>query len=343
MGPLRHPAERDRAGAVSDRGRDQASASGRRLRRFVQAQPHAPRRKNGGAAEPRHLPHGRWLRVAHRRDHRRRRRRLSRHRLGRLLHRARQSLGRRLGAHARHDQSPERKRQGRTQRVNPDVLGAEKPIVLAPMGFVSGGALAAAVSQAGGFGLIGAGYGDGDWIRREFQQAAGAAVGVGFITWSLAKQPQLLDLALGYQPRAVMLSFGDPRPYADRIRASGAALICQVQRLEQVAPALEGGAEVIVAQGGEAGGHGANVLHSRAVMSFVPEIADLLAQRSPGTLLLAAGGIADGRGIAASLLLGADGVLVGSRLWATKESLASAAAKEHAVACDGDSTARSAV
>jgi len=83
-----------------------------------------------------------------------------------------------------------------------DVLGIAKPLVLAPMGFVSGGALAAAVSRAGGLGLIGAGYGDADWIRQEFKRAEGARVGIGFITWSLAKRPELLDLALSYKPCA---------------------------------------------------------------------------------------------------------------------------------------------
>ena len=106
------------------------------------------------------------------------------------------------------------------------LLGIAKPLVLAPMGSVSGGALAAAVSRAGGLGLIGAGYGDAAWIREQFQHAEGARVGIGFITWSLAKRPELLDLALGYKPCAVMLSFGDPRPFAAKIRQSGAKLIC---------------------------------------------------------------------------------------------------------------------
>jgi len=100
---------------------------------------------------------------------------------------------------------------------------------------------------------------------------------------------------------------------------------------------------VIVAQGGEAGGHGMNALNSRATISFVPELADWLAAHSPQTLLLAAGGIADGRTLAAALVLGADGALVGSRLWATRESLAPAAAKDLAVRTTGDGTARSSV
>ena len=90
-----------------------------------------------------------------------------------------------------------------------------------------------------------------------------------------------------------------------------------MQFLSQIDLALEAGAAVVVVQGSEAGGHGA----SRSTLPFVPEAADYVKQHSPKTLLLAAGGIADGRGLAAALMLGADGVVVGSRLWASAEAL----------------------
>ena len=77
-----------------------------------------------------------------------------------------------------------------------DLLGIEHPVLLAPMAGVSGGALDAAVSKAGGLGLIGGGYGDADWLKREFDAAGASQIGVGFVTWSLALQPHLLDLAL---------------------------------------------------------------------------------------------------------------------------------------------------
>ncbi len=86
-----------------------------------------------------------------------------------------------------------------------------------------------------------------------------------------------------------------------------------------------------------------NALNSRATITLVPELADWLAANSPQTMLLAAGGVADGRTLAAVRVLGADGALVGSRLWATQESLAAAGAKEQAVATTGDGTARSSV
>jgi nitronate monooxygenase len=216
-----------------------------------------------------------------------------------------------------------------------DVLGAEKPIVLAPMGFVSGGVLAAAVSHAGGLGLIGAGYGDASWIRREFERAAGARVGVGFITWSLARQPQLLELALGYRPCAVMLSFGDPRPFAEKIRASGAKLICQVQSLAIARQALEAKPDVLVAQGTEAGGHGGE----RSLFVLLPAVKDI-AGKIP---VLAAGGIADRRGTRAAIALGADGVLVGTRFSASHEALTAPRAKERIVQASGDTTVRTTV
>lgn len=226
-------------------------------------------------------------------------------------------------------------------------FGLSSPIVLAPMALASGGELAAAVSHAGALGLVGGGYGDLAWTQREYtlalQQGRAERIGCGFITWKLDEDASALDWVLAHRPRAIMLSFGDPRPYAARIAASGAALICQVQRMEQVPQALEAGAQVLAAQGAEAGGHGMDALNGRATISFVPELADWLAARSPQTLLLAAGGIADGRTLAAAMVLGADGALVGSRLWATRESLAADGAKQQALATTGDGTARSSV
>lgn len=226
------------------------------------------------------------------------------------------------------------------------------PIALAPMALATGGALAAACAQAGALGLVGGGYGDLAWTQREYTLAQDllksdahsyARLGCGFITWKLDENAEALDWVLNQKPSAIMLSFGDPRPYAERIADTDAQLICQVQRLDQVPQAIEAGASVIVAQGGEAGGHGANAREGRSTFTLVPEIADYLATHSPNTLLLAAGGVADGRGLAAALMLGADGALVGSRLWASAESLAAEGAKTQATNTNGDGTARSEV
>jgi nitronate monooxygenase len=215
------------------------------------------------------------------------------------------------------------------------LLGIEKPLLLAPMGFASGGALAAAVSAAGGLGLIGAGYGDPDWMREQFRLAGGARVGVGFITWSLARRPELLDLALAHKPAAVMLSFGDPLPFAEKIRRAGAKLILQVQDIETTRQALAAKPDVLVAQGTEAGGHGGD----RSLFTLLQAVQTL----NPAVPVLAAGGIADRRGFDAARALGADGVLVGTRFLASEESLAAPQAKKRVVAANGDATLRTTV
>src|SRR6185312_11043782 len=220
-----------------------------------------------------------------------------------------------------------------------DFLDIEHPVLSAPMAFAAGGLLAASVSSAGGLGLIGGGYGDRGWLEREFGAAANARVGCGFITWSLASRPELLDVVLEHSPAAVMLSFGDPSPFVRKIKAARSKLICQIQSREHAKQAVEAGADIIVAQGSEAGGHGM----LRATMTLVPEIADYLAGASPSTLLLAAGGIADGRGLAAALMLGADGVLVGSRFWASKEAAVHPSLQQRAVNATGDETIRTTV
>jgi nitronate monooxygenase len=218
-------------------------------------------------------------------------------------------------------------------------LGIKHPIIQAPMAFAAGGRLAAAVTRAGGLGLIGGGYGDAAWIEEQFREAGNARVGGGFITWSMVKSPQLLDTMLAHKPAALFLSFGDPRPFSVSVKASEAVLICQVQSVADCRIALEAGADVIVAQGTEAGGHGAR----RATLTLVPEIADVLARESPDTLLCAAGGIADGRGLAAALALGADGVVVGTRFWAAEEALVHENVQAAGIAASGDQTVRTSV
>jgi nitronate monooxygenase len=219
------------------------------------------------------------------------------------------------------------------------LLGVEHPILLAPMDVVSGARLTAAVSIAGGFGILGGGYGEGAWLDREIKKlkqlmaSAEAPFGIGFITWSLARHPQLLDVALAARPRAIMLSFGDPKPFAHRIKRAGALLICQVQSEEMANEALEAGADILVAQGTEAGGHGG----SRSRLDIVPAIVDLAAGRVP---VAAAGGIADGRGFVACLALGAAGVLLGTRFYASQEADGADEAKRRICAATGADTIR---
>jgi len=216
------------------------------------------------------------------------------------------------------------------------LLGIQHPILLAPMGSAAGGKLAAAVTHAGGLGLLGSGYASEAAIRKELVEAGNARVGIGFILWALDKNPQALDVALDAKPTAVMLSFGDPTPYTTRIKAAGARIVCQVQTLEQAKQAAAAGADVIIAQGRDAGGHSGM---TRGTIGLVPAVVDAV-----GSIpVVAAGGIADGRGLAAALSLGAAGVSMGTRFTATRESLWDQAMKEKTVASGGDQTAQTRV
>ena len=214
-----------------------------------------------------------------------------------------------------------------------ELLKVQHPVLLAPMDLVADGRLAATVSRAGGFGIIiGGGYGDAAWLARELDAAGDARIGVGFITWSMAKNPRLLDLVLERRPPAIMLSFGDVKPHADKIKKAGALMICQVQTVEHAKAAVANGADILVAQGAEGAGHGI----ARGTFALVPAVVDA----ARGIPVAAAGGVADGRGLAAALMLGADGVLVGTRFYATQEAMGPAAAKERIVNASGDRTIR---
>jgi len=219
-----------------------------------------------------------------------------------------------------------------------ELFSVRHPIALAPMGSFSGGALAAAVSEGGGLGLVGGGRGGRDWLERELELVASRTDqpwGVGFLTW--AADPGLVEQALACRPAAVMLSFGDPRPFAGLVRDAGTALIIQVTDLDEARQAIDVGADVIVAQGTEAGGHSGQADWS--TVAFVPVVADLAAP----TPVLAAGGIADGRGVAAALALGAAGALIGTRFLATPEALADPSAAKAILDGSGQDTERSTV
>src|SRR5262245_457813 len=202
------------------------------------------------------------------------------------------------------------------------------------MGFSAGGALAAAVSNGGGLGLVGAGPGDRAWMDRELAlvtERTDRAWGVGFLSW--CAHPKAVEHALAFGPHAVMLSFGDHRPLAEPVLAAGVPLIVQVTDIDEATQALDLGARVLVAQGAEAGGHGGR----RATLPFVPVVVDL----AGATPVLAAGGIADGRGLGAALVLGAAGALLGSRFQASAEALVAPEIAKAIVGGHGGDTERS--
>jgi nitronate monooxygenase len=220
-----------------------------------------------------------------------------------------------------------------------ELFGITHPIALAPMAGSAGGALAAAVSEAGGLGLVGGGLGERDWLERELEIVNGQAGktgkpwGVGFLSWSASAE--IVERALEFGPDAVMLSFGDPAPLAAQVLDSDALLIIQVTDLAEARQAAELGADVIVAQGTEAGGHGGG----RGTLPFVPAVVDLVGPIP----VLAAGGIADGRGVAAALVLGAAGALVGTRFQASAEALVDPAIAKAIVDSSGEDTERTRV
>ncbi len=199
--------------------------------------------------------------------------------------------------------------------------------------------LAAAVSGAGGFGLIGASGSTWDpdrpaWLREQIRivrERTDRPFGVGFVL-SYPGADELVRVAIEEQVAGVGLSFGDPVPYVNAAHAAGAKVLVQVQTVAMARRAVAAGADVIAAQGAEGGGHtGAN-----GTLSFVPAVVDI----AGGVPVVAAGGIADGRGLAAALMLGADGVWMGTRFVASGEWAGQDWEKARVVAAGTDDTVR---
>jgi len=223
-------------------------------------------------------------------------------------------------------------------------FAVDHPIMLAPMDQVASGELAAAVTQAGALGMIGGGYGDSEWLYNAFKAAGNHPVGVGFITWSImrdanatpADSVSILQQAIDQSPPLLMVSFGDAEAIIDAAKAADIPTCWQIQQLSQARQALDAGVDVIVVQGQEAGGHGMD----RGLMSLLPAVRDMAGQQQ---IILAAGGIADGRGLASALMLGADGIMMGTRFWASTEASGSESAKKLITETGGDQTIRTKV
>lgn len=211
-------------------------------------------------------------------------------------------------------------------------FGIDHPIVSAPMTGRSGGRLAAAVSEAGGLGLIGAGRSvTPDWIDEQAGTAAatGCPFGIGLMTWALPDTPDLLTATLDARPALVSLSFGDPAPYIDSVRDAGAVAAMQVNSVADLRVAERAGVDLVVAQGTDAGGHTGHI-------GTLPLLQDVL--ESTGLPVLAAGGIATGRGLAAVLAAGAAGAWIGTAFLACPETDGPSGARERILAADGSDT-----
>ncbi|MGZ4688397.1 MAG: NAD(P)H-dependent flavin oxidoreductase [Acidimicrobiia bacterium] len=215
-----------------------------------------------------------------------------------------------------------------------DLLGIEHPVLNAPMGGGDAPAeLAAAVSEAGGLGLIGGTtVGGADWLVGQIRRArelTDRPFGVGLIS-HFPGTADLMAVALEEGVKVIAHSFADPSPFVATAHDAGALVICQARSLEGARVAARAGVDVVTAQGTEAGGHTGRV----STLPLVPAVVDAIAPLP----VVAAGGIADGRGIAAALMLGADGVWIGTRFLATRECGVSDTCKARVIDSTADDT-----
>jgi nitronate monooxygenase len=208
----------------------------------------------------------------------------------------------------------------------------DSPLVSAPMAGVSGGELARAVSAGGGLGMIGvSGRHDAEFVTAQsaIPADAGLAFGVGLMIWTLTERPELFEATVAARPSLVSMSFGDPAPYVGPLHDAGIAVAAQVNTLADACRTLDAGVDVVVAQGTEAGGH----TGQRTLGPLLQEVL-AIADRP----VLAAGGIATGRAMAAALVAGAAGVWVGTAFLACTEGLNGPAARERVRSASGDET-----
>jgi nitronate monooxygenase len=194
--------------------------------------------------------------------------------------------------------------------------GLEVPILNAPMGGAAGGRLAAAVSSAGGLGMIGVGSGGSiELLEREsaVPREAGVRFGIGLLAWAVEREPELLNAAVTAGPDLIAVSFGDPQGWPERVRDAGIATATQVYDVATARRAEELGIDVLIARGSEGGGHGTDGV---ATLPLLQGVLD-----SVSVPVLAAGGIATGRGLAAVLAAGAAGAWLGTAFAACSESI----------------------
>ncbi|MBV9293092.1 MAG: nitronate monooxygenase [Frankiales bacterium] len=213
-----------------------------------------------------------------------------------------------------------------------DRLGLTVPVVCAPMAGVAGGALAAAVSDAGGLGLVGIGREPVEGVQAQFALVANGdrKFGAGLLAWVLADRPELLDITLEAKPSLVSISFGDWQQHVQRVKESGALFATQVGTVAEARYAASSGVDVLVARGGEGGGHGRDLVATLPLLQGVLDAVDVP--------VLAAGGIGTARGLAAVLAAGAAGAWVGTAFLTCVESLLPPQGREVAFAAEDRDT-----
>src|SRR5436853_7318393 len=215
-----------------------------------------------------------------------------------------------------------------------EILGIEHPVMLAGMGGVSYHAVVAAVSEAGGFGTLGAATMASDELDREMA-AVRAATRKPFGVDLLAALPErMLDDAHKVVTGGASLfvaGLGVPRDVIKILHDGNVLVASMCGKVRHAIAAVEAGCDFVIAQGTEAGGHTGTV----ATMPLVPQVVDAVGERVP---VVAAGGIFDGRGLAAALTLGADGVWLGTRFIATPEARAVTGYKDALLRAHEDDT-----
>ena len=212
------------------------------------------------------------------------------------------------------------------------LLGIRYPIIQAGMVWTAGSKLAVAVSEAGGLGLIGAGSMKPDLLREHIVKARNATPRPFGVNIPLIRRDSadLVRICVEEGVRIIFTSSGHPAKYSEQLKHAGCVVVHVIAAVKHARKAAEAGCDAVVAEGFEAGGH--NGIDEITTLALVPQVVD--AVEIP---VIAAGGIADGRGMAAALALGAGGVQVGTRFAATIESSAHENYKKAVVdAGDGD-------
>lgn len=195
-------------------------------------------------------------------------------------------------------------------------LGIEYPIVQAGMGGVAMAELVAAVSNAGGLGVIGAAILTPDSLREEVRKVKDLTDKPFAVDLLLAQgwpgQDEMIQVMIEEGVPVFASGLGSPAPYAEEMHGAGMTIMAVIGAVRHARRVVEGGTDIVVAQGTEGGGHTGRI----ATVALVPQVVDAVAP----VPVVAAGGIADGRGLVAALALGACGVWVGTRFVATKEA-----------------------
>jgi enoyl-[acyl-carrier protein] reductase II len=215
-----------------------------------------------------------------------------------------------------------------------ELLKIEHPVMLAGMGGVSYSALAAAVSEAGGFGCLGASTMGNTKMEEEIsavRKATDKPFGVDLLTAMPGGMSEQVQMIIEGGATAFVAGLGVPTEVVDQCHRNNVLVVSMCGKVEHAVRAVAAGCDLVVAQGTEAGGHTGTV----ASLPLIPQIVDAVGAQVP---VVAAGGIFDGRGLAAALALGADGIWVGTRFIATPEARGVLGYKEKLLAAREDET-----